>query len=548
MQPRVTVVVTQRERMSLTARSLESILSDRSEPFALICVDGGSPTAVRAYLEAKSAEEGFQLIQRQNWLWPNAARNLALPHVKTEYVVFIDNDVLIEEGWLRKLVRAADETGAALVGPLYLWSDGYSAPRIHMAGGILSFEETSRGLELFERHDRINESVDVRSGLVRGACDFLEYHCMLARSSFLKDLGELDERIVCVHEHIDLALEARKRNLPIIIEPSSAVNYLAFVPYSLSDQDFYHWRWSETAVSASLAAFCQKWGAVEDGEALKDVLSFAAKHREDAGALAQSLRAASQEYALTIDEVQQTPFGLMKQAFVRGYKPADLMIFGKAYNAAMTILGDGFRPCGRPFLLHSVGTASILTAFGFSTQVVVSSLLHAAYMHAPVGNRAHASLDAVKYMLNSQFGEKVEQTVRAYTRFRLDSAGWCEERPFDDLTINDAEVMAIALANEIEEHAAGEYLFTDKRPAEGFWLDYAKQVADGLHVRGLVSSLASVSRNAVPEGFLIKRKFASSFRIHQGAAIPMAHAHFRQWDSDRHAPERHTSPPVKLAG
>src|SRR5262245_18711597 len=117
MRPRVTLVVTQRERMSLTERSLESILADRAEPFRLICVDGGAPEAVRSYLERRLAEAGGRLIRRDHWLWPNAARNLALPHVETEYVAFIDNDVVPEPAWLARLVGAADDTGAAIVGP-----------------------------------------------------------------------------------------------------------------------------------------------------------------------------------------------------------------------------------------------------------------------------------------------------------------------------------------------------------------------------------------------------------------------------------------------
>ena len=112
MAPRVIVVITQRERMSLTERSLEPILADCSEPFDLIYEDGGSPTGIHDYLVRRSAEAGFRLIRREDWLWPNVARNMSLEFVGTPYVVFIDNDVLVGPGWLGRLVAAADETGA----------------------------------------------------------------------------------------------------------------------------------------------------------------------------------------------------------------------------------------------------------------------------------------------------------------------------------------------------------------------------------------------------------------------------------------------------
>lgn len=548
MPPRVTVVVTQRERMSLTERSLESVLADQSEPFDLIYVDGGAPAEVRRYLEAKSVEAQFRLLQRPDWLWPNVARNLAMAHVMTKYVVFIDNDILVEKGWLQKLVCAADESGAVLVGPLYLWSDGQARPRIHMAGGVLTFQDTKDGLEIFERHNRINESLESRTVLVRGACDFLEYHCMLVRADFLKAIGGLDEQIVCVHEHIDLALEARKRNLPIIMEPQSAVDFLSFFPLLLSDLEFYQWRWSEAAVSASLNAFCKKWHSIPNGAALKDVLQFTVKHRGEASAFAAGLQRSTNDIVLSAGEVRQTFFELLKQAFVRGYGREELLLIGKAYNAAMTLFGDGFRPCGRPFLLHVLGTASALVAYGFSTRVIVSGMLHAAYSHAPVGNMVHASLDAVKHMLRSQFGDRVEQTIREYTRFQSNPVGWSDLRPPQSLTLDDAQVIAIALANAVDEHAAGEYLFTEKRSSESLWSAYAVKVAEALKVPGLASSLAAVSRVSVPDGFSARRKFTRSFRLQKGATVPMQHWNFETWDSELHGCIVGDLPVARLAG
>ena len=552
MRPRVTIIVTQRECMSLTARSLDSILSDRSEAFDLIYVEGGSPLSVREYLQTKSAEEAFRLIQHPTFLWPNVARNLALPYVTTEYVVFIDNDVLIEQGWLERLVRAADETGAAMVGPLYLWSDGTSTPRIHMAGGRLTIEGTPSNREIFEQHERINESLEGRASLVRTSCDYLEYHCMLVRTDFLKELGGLDENIVCLHEHIDIALEARKRNLLIILEPDAAVDYLAFAPFAFSDLAFYNWRWSATAVSASLKAFCEKWGAVENGASMKPVHQFAAKHRNDVNVFAPGIQNCAEAGLLNATDVRQTIYSLLTQAYARGYSPSDILLFGKAYNAATTLFGDGYRPCGRPFLLHVVGTASVLVAFGFSARVVVSSLLHAAYSHAPVGSNPMTSLDAVKQMLVSHFGTRVEQTVRAYTRLQSNPKLWCDERPFENLTLADAELIAMTIANAIDEHFAGEFVFTDKRLSEASgetaWKAYAGPVANGLDIPALALTLTAASNVSAPEGFLLRRKFNSSFRQFQGASTPMTHPHFGQWDNERNGPGGTAAGLTRLAG
>src|SRR5688572_14062824 len=131
---RVTVVVVPRERFSCAPESLESIYRETDVPFELVYVDGGSPPRIRRYLDAQARSRGFQLVRTDCYLSPNEARNLGLRDVDTEYVVFIDNDVVVTPGWLGKMVECADETSAGVVGPLTC----IGRPEheiIHLAGG-----------------------------------------------------------------------------------------------------------------------------------------------------------------------------------------------------------------------------------------------------------------------------------------------------------------------------------------------------------------------------------------------------------------------------
>lgn len=118
--PLVTVVVVPRERFSLTKRSLESIYANTHSEFMLLYVDGGSPTSIKRYLAEESRKRGFRLVRTNHCMSPNMARNLALRYIDSKYVVFIDNDVLVEPGWLDALVQCAEATGAWVVGPVYL--------------------------------------------------------------------------------------------------------------------------------------------------------------------------------------------------------------------------------------------------------------------------------------------------------------------------------------------------------------------------------------------------------------------------------------------
>ena len=115
---RVTLVVVPRERFSCARRSLESIFKHTKMPFNLIYIDGNSPKSVRHYLESEACSKKFDLIRTESYLSPNVSRNIGLTHVQTEYLVFIDNDVVVSEGWLEDLLKCAEETNAAVVTPL----------------------------------------------------------------------------------------------------------------------------------------------------------------------------------------------------------------------------------------------------------------------------------------------------------------------------------------------------------------------------------------------------------------------------------------------
>jgi GT2 family glycosyltransferase len=532
VSPKVTLIVTQRERMSLSEMSLESILSDQSEPFRLIYVDGGSPEPVCAYLKRRVPEAGGLLIRKEEWLWPNVARNLALPHVDTPYVVFIDNDVAVERGWLKKLITAAEQTGAAVVGPLYLISDGVKEPVIHMAGGTTIRMESPAGVTLHERHERLNAPLAARAELSRQACDFVEYHCKLARTDFVRNAGGLSNDIVCVHEHIDIALDAKKAGLPVILEPGAAVTQHAFAPFHLADLTYHRWRWHRDSARASLSAFARKWNVLDDAQATRGVRAFIDSMTSNLDPLVPQLEHKRARTPLGADDVKQTLYGLLSQAHGQGYSPASLDTFIKANNVAMTLFGGGFRPCTRSFVAHCVGTASALAAFGFAPRIVVAGFLHAAYSHAPLGPQPHAALTDLCESLGKAFGQRVEQSIRRYARFQQNSNAWREAHPLETMTVEDAETVAIALANEIDLWASGEALITnDRGSTTGEWITYFRAVAKGLAIEPFAETLVERIQATPPEGFTYHTPHRQSFRLVRGGVAPMTNGAFAAWDA-----------------
>jgi GT2 family glycosyltransferase len=267
-QPMVTIVVVPRERFSYSQQSLESIYAETDYPFELIYVDGGSSPALKAYLEAQSREKQFKLIRTEYFLSPNRARNIGIQAANGKYIVFVDNDVLVQKGWLHKLVDCAEETGATVVGTLTC-IDSPVHEVVHNGGGTTYIEVRTEGNQTgryavqksYLEGKRVSK---IPEQLTRFQCEFVEFHTALVRKSFFDEHGLLDEGLLSTREHIDLCLTATKVGGTVYCERQSIVTYMTGAEFDWYDYTYFSLRWSDAWDLASFDHFRKKWDVVED--------------------------------------------------------------------------------------------------------------------------------------------------------------------------------------------------------------------------------------------------------------------------------------------
>ena len=262
----VTLVVVPRERFSYAQTSLESLYEHTKIPFKLVYVDGNSPPKLKRYLEEQSRLKGFQLIRTEQYLYPNQARNLGLQLVDTRYLVFVDNDVVVSPGWLSALVNCAEETDAAVVGPLMCQHEPIHQ-EVHFAGG-----ESHIWVDKFGRR-RLREKMlhqgkqvdELRSHLQRSPTELAEFHCVLVRRSIFDQVGLLDEAMLNTKEHLDFCMTVREAGRAVFFEPASLVTYVPGPPQEWADVHYYMLRWSNNWTLESLKHIREKWDLAEDG-------------------------------------------------------------------------------------------------------------------------------------------------------------------------------------------------------------------------------------------------------------------------------------------
>lgn len=147
----------------------------------------------------------------------------------------------------------------------------------------------------------------------------------------------------------------------------------------------------------------------------------------------------------------QTNIQLLNQLQQLGYSDAALERLCRAYGLVMQLFSGRFRPSGKTFIAHLVGTASILAKLEVSAELVTAGLLHAAYTHGDFGSRSGIS-EAKRQAVRRVVGDSIETYIAQYTTFAWGTTAIVHWRDrVDQLSAIERDVLLMRLANELEE-------------------------------------------------------------------------------------------------
>lgn len=192
----------------------------------------------------------------------------------------------------------------------------------------------------------------------------------------------------------------------------------------------------------------------------------------------------------------RTNLQLWNQLAAEGRAEADLAAIRAAYELGMRLFAGQFRPSGKTFLAHLVGTASVLAAAGAGPAVVASGLLHSAYTHGEFGDGRRGLAAAKREQVRRAVGEEVEALVARYT-----TLAWSEEAlqavrgRLAELAEADRQVLLVRLADTLEDHLDGGMRYCRKSASVG---PAAVEAAEALGCPGLARALAEALPGPIP--------------------------------------------------
>ena len=188
--PRADVVVATKDRPALLRECLESILRGSVKPERLIVVDNASAGSETAELVRQLAkqEPSVRYVREDE---PGLARahNAALPHLSSPVVAFTDDDVVVDEQWLKRIAQAfADDESVACVTGIIAPRELDTLPQQWVEGNVIY----DKGLQR-RAFDKSHRSSDPLFPYTAGA--FGSGANMAFRASFLREHGGFDEAL-----------------------------------------------------------------------------------------------------------------------------------------------------------------------------------------------------------------------------------------------------------------------------------------------------------------------------------------------------------------
>jgi GT2 family glycosyltransferase len=271
-KPAVSVIVTQRERLSAMAETLEALYASLPADAEVIYVTGMLRGKRKDWLAEQASQRGFRHVEAGRRLTPAEAKNFGATFARADYLAFIENDVVPREGWLEALVACAEETGAAVVAPVTCEGRPIHTIVHHVGEPVVNFDEfteTKFGKRDFKETLLLQgeKLAEVAPSLIRRPTQSTEFHCFLVRRSMFDKIGGLDPTIVS-KEFFDFSWSVIQAGGTIWLEPQAVVTFLLpsdADPIKVTDLPYFLLRWSSRWQRVSHDALKAKWGFKEEG-------------------------------------------------------------------------------------------------------------------------------------------------------------------------------------------------------------------------------------------------------------------------------------------
>lgn len=277
--PAATILVPVHDGWHLTLACLEAIRAAPTQvSHEIIVLDDHSTDGTYEHLRLR---DDIKLLRNPRNLGYLRSCNEGARHAAGRFLVLLNNDTLVEPGWLDELVGTFDSVPeAGLVGAKLVYPDG----RLQEAGGILWHDGSGWNYGRGDDPDRPDYCY-------RRDVDYCSAACIALPTALWRSLGGFDERYApAYYEDSDLAMRVRAAGRRVIYQPLARVVHAEGSSHGTDES-----RGLKARQVVNQRQFQQRWNGILAG------------HGEPATALPWACERKASLHVLVIDAHVPTP-------------------------------------------------------------------------------------------------------------------------------------------------------------------------------------------------------------------------------------------------
>jgi len=245
----VSIIVLTWNAFQYTRKCIESIIKYTNYPYELIIVDNGSTDGTVEYIKSLTTQYAHvRLVENSSNVGFAAGNNQGAKFARGKYLLFLNNDVLVSDGWLHGLVAAieSDERiGAA--GPM---TNRISGRQSYSC--IPYYESDEKGFHKFAQHVS-----QVKSNVITPRRRLAGFALIIYKRLF-EEIGGFDVSFGTGNfEDDDLSLRIRKKGYLLMVNEGVYIHHFGSQTFKVNRIDY------KKSIQERLAIFQKKWPEID---------------------------------------------------------------------------------------------------------------------------------------------------------------------------------------------------------------------------------------------------------------------------------------------
>ncbi|HCK99404.1 MAG TPA: hypothetical protein DHW42_04780 [Candidatus Marinimicrobia bacterium] len=249
----VSIILLTYNALEYTKKCIKSIREQTQYPYEIIFVDNGSTDGTKRYLRNLIQKHtNFKLIANKTNKGFAVGNNQGVRQAKGEYVMILNNDVLVSDGWLESMVNSLErDEKIGMVGPL----TNYISGRQRVAK--IPYNDENGFLEFAGQVREANKNKLTPRRRIAG-------FAVLMRKSLYEEVSGLDESYgTGNYEDDDLCLKVQEKGHAIMVDESTFIHHYGSRTFKSNKINY------KKSLTEKGARFKEKWQEVDYEELLE---------------------------------------------------------------------------------------------------------------------------------------------------------------------------------------------------------------------------------------------------------------------------------------